>query len=105
MLTFNAIFKSIAHISWETDTCRNMVDDSAGGMLTTCARTRVNTLVIRAGKISVTVSVEDTLRPTSLVWITQEASRTGAGAASLTRSGYSTWPTEVKLTSVVFFFI
>ena len=55
-----------------------MVDNRTGSMLTTGARAWVNTLVIRTGKISVTVSIEDALWPTSLVGVSQEARRTGA---------------------------
>ena len=105
MLTFDTLFKGIAHISWLTNTCWNMVDDRTGGMGATGSRTGVNTFVIRAGKISGTVSVDDTFWSTALVGVSQEPRGTGAPAHTSTRCGKSTWPTWVWLTYITRLFL
>ena len=63
MLTFDALFECIAHISLVTDTRGHVVDDRARGVGATCAWARVSTLVTAAGSVTGTVRVDQTLGP------------------------------------------
>ena len=61
MLTFDALFECIAHISLVTDTRGHVVDDRARGVGATRAWARVSALVIAAGLVTGTVRVDQTL--------------------------------------------
>ena len=82
MLTFDAFFECISHVSLVTDTRGHVVDDRARGVDATRAGAGVSTRVTGAGSVTGAVSIDQTLRPAACEAVTQEAGRTAAGAAS-----------------------
>ena len=63
MLTFDALFECIAHISLVTDTRWHVVDDRARGVGATRAWARVCALVTATGLVTGTASIDQTLGP------------------------------------------
>ena len=63
MLTFDALFECIAHVSLVTDTRGHVVDDRARGVGATRAWAGVSALVTAAGLVTGAVSIDQTLGP------------------------------------------
>ena len=63
MLTFDALFECIAHVSLVTDTRGHVVDDRARGVGATRAWAGVSALVTGAGSVTGAVSIDQTLGP------------------------------------------
>ena len=103
MLTFDAFFKCISHVSLVTDTRGHVVDDRARGVDATRAGAGVSTRVTGAGSVTGAVSIDQTLWPAaSDIGVTLEAGRTATGAEAGVRGhrGQSPGATGVRLTWV-----
>ena len=71
MLTFDAFFERISHVSLVTDTRGHVVDDRACGAGATRAGAGVRTRVTGAGSVTGTVSIDQTLGPAAREAVTQ----------------------------------
>ena len=98
--TAGALLKSITHKSRRAATHGHMVNDLTLGIATTGARARVNTFIVSAGLVTVTVWVENALWPTAKFWIAKKTRRTGADAAALLGRGNGTRTTGVWVAGI-----
>lgn len=96
--------KRIAHISWYTCACWNMVYNSALSKLSTHSRTWIFTFITHTGSISGTIRTENTLWATAFVRITLIIWDTAACTCTITLCTHSICSTWRRLAWVRYLF-
>ena len=96
--------KRVAHISWYTRACWNMVYNSAVSKLATHSWTWIFTFITHTGSVSGTIRTENTLWTTAFIRITLIVWDTAACTCTITLCTHSICATWRRLAWIRYFF-
>lgn len=107
VLTFTlfecTLTEGIASITRETSTRRQMINNLTDCVLSACSRTRVFAFVINARKTWWTIWVQDTLRSTTLIGISEISVQTSASTSAILFSTNGVCSTRTRWAWICYF--